>query len=174
LIFNLKDHSNVLTSPGTTGRIDFFFALRSANNQLIHMNLTRRIGVAFFLATGLLIQAQDWKPAGNNIKTAWAEKVNPANPLPEYPRPLLVREQWQCLNGMWDYAILPKGNAMPGKFEGKILVPFAIESSLSGVQKSVGDQHELWYHRTFAMPVQWKNKRIMLNFGLWTGKPMYG
>ena len=112
-----------------------------------------------------LANAQAWKPAGEKIKTAWAEKVDPANPLSEYPRPQLVREQWQNLNGLWDYSILQRGNNFPEKFDGKILVPFPIESSLSGVQKKVGDSNELWYQRTFTVPANWKNKKILLNFG---------
>ena len=113
------------------------------------------------LALALCINttAQEWKPAGDMLKTTWAGQIDPENPLPEYPRPQLVREQWQNLNGLWDYAILPKGNAPAAKFDGKILVPFAIESSLSGVQKRVGDNNELWYHRTFSVPASWKGKK---------------
>ncbi|MBN1199524.1 MAG: beta-galactosidase [Bacteroidales bacterium] len=109
--------------------------------------------------------AQTWHPAGDKIKTPWADQVDPANPLPEYPRPLLEREQWKNLNGFWDYIILPKGSSMPDSFEGKILVPFAVESSLSGVQKKVGAENELWYSRSFAVPASWKEKTILLNFG---------
>ena len=109
--------------------------------------------------------SQNWKPAGDKIKTAWAEKIDPNNPLPEYPRPQLVRDQWQNLNGSWDYAILPKGSNEPSAFDGKILVPYAVESSLSGVQKMVGDKNELWYHRSFNVPATWKNKAVILHFG---------
>jgi beta-galactosidase/beta-glucuronidase len=109
--------------------------------------------------------AQNWQPAGDKIKTAWAEKVDPANPLPEYPRPAMVRDQWLNLNGLWNYAILPQGSAVPTDFDGRILVPFAVESSLSGVQKKVGAENELWYHRQFTIPANWKNKNILLNFG---------
>ena len=122
------------------------------------------LAAAFSLFTVLAI-AQDWKPAGDKIKTQWAEKIDPSNPLPEYPRPQMVREQWQNLNGSWDYAILPKGSSEPAAFDGKILVPFAIESSLSGVQKMVGDKSELWYHRTFSISSAWKNKSLVLHFG---------
>lgn len=111
------------------------------------------------------VSAQKWQPAGDKIKTQWTELVDLANPLPEYPRPQMVRDQWQNLNGLWDYVIVPKGNFTPSVFDGKILVPFAVESSLSGVQKRVGDKNELWYHRTFTIPANWKNKSILLHFG---------
>ena len=126
----------------------------------------KRITV-FLLATFAFtaIYAQQWKPAGERIKTIWAEKVDPANPLPEYPRPGMERARWQNLNGLWDYAILPKGSAIPSAFDGKILVPFAVESSLSGVQKSVGENNELWYSRLFSIPADWKSNHILLNFG---------
>lgn len=113
----------------------------------------------------LTANAQSWAPAGEKIKTSWAEKVDPANPLPEYPRPMLERPQWMNLNGLWNYAILPRGSAIPGAFDAKILVPFAIESCLSGVQKTVGEDNELWYSRTFTVPPAWKGSHIMLNFG---------
>jgi beta-galactosidase/beta-glucuronidase len=106
-----------------------------------------------------------WKPAGDKIKTAWADKINPQNVLPEYPRPIMERQEWQNLNGLWEYAILPAGQAEPTAFDGKILVPFAVESSLSGVQKEVGEENELWYKRTFTVPAAWKNKNILLHFG---------
>ena len=106
-----------------------------------------------------------WKPAGDRIKTAWAEQINPAAVLPEYPRPLLERQSWLNLNGEWEYAIQEKGKAEPAAFDGKILVPFAVESSLSGVQKSVNEKQELWYKRTFTIPAAWKGKPVLLNFG---------
>ena len=99
------------------------------------------------------------------LKTNWTDQVNPANPLPEYPRPQLVRNSWQNLNGQWDYAILPKGTAPEAGFQGKITVPFAAESLLSGVQKTVGPDQELWYERQLTLLLNRTNKRVLLHFG---------
>ena len=106
-------------------------------------------------------------PSGQTqtLKTNWTDLVNPANPLPEYPRPQLVRNSWQNLNGQWDYAILPKGTAPEGAFQGKITVPFAAESLLSGVQKTVGPDQELWYERQLTLSLNRTNKRVLLHFG---------
>ena len=104
-------------------------------------------------------------PAGDKIKTKWAEEVNPENVLPEYPRPLMTRSAWQNLNGLWNYAITAKDAGTPVTFDGDILVPFCIESSLSGVQKIVGADKVLWYQRDFAVPKAWKGQRVLLHFG---------
>ena len=77
----------------------------------------------------------DWKPAEGPLMTRWAETVSPENAHPEYPRPQMVRKDWLNLNGLWDYAIRPKDAAKPDSFDGQILVPFPIESALSGVMK---------------------------------------
>ena len=106
-----------------------------------------------------------WKPAGNRIKTAWADKIVPEKVLDEYPRPIMQRTDWKNLNGLWDYAIRPKGMSSPSAFDGKILVPFAVESSLSGVMKGVGADQELWYHSDFEIPDDWNGKKIVLHFG---------
>ena len=106
-----------------------------------------------------------WKPAGEKIKTKWAETIDPQNVLPEYPRPIMERSEWQNLNGLWEYAILPLGESEPQKYDGQILVPFAIESSLSGVQKEQGKDKELWYKRSFTIPDAWRKQNILLHFG---------
>ena len=113
---------------------------------------------------GLASFAQQWTPVGENIKTQWAETIDPNNPHPEYPRPQMVRANWMNLNGMWNYAIT-EAAAETFQPEGKILVPFAVESSLSGVGRRLEPQQALWYEREFTVPKQWKGKNVMLNFG---------
>lgn len=105
-----------------------------------------------------------WQPAGDRIKTDWAAKVTPENVLPEYPRPQMVRPEWKNLNGLWNYAIRPMGQ-QPDAYDGEILVPFAVESSLSGVGKRLGDGNELWYNRSFTVPAKWNGGRVLLHFG---------
>ena len=116
------------------------------------------------LAVAGTLSAQSWAPAGNRIKTKWAEEVSPTNAHPEYPRPQMLRPEWKSLNGLWDYAVTPKSEARPKTFDGKILVPFAIESSLSGVGKALTPDDALWYSTTFSVPSNWKGKRLILNF----------
>ncbi|WP_299576804.1 sugar-binding domain-containing protein [uncultured Sunxiuqinia sp.] len=106
-----------------------------------------------------------WSPAGDKIKTSWAENIDVNHVLPEYPRPSMERTDWKNLNGLWEYAIQEVGAPEPANFDGNILVPFAVESSLSGVKKRVGDKNELWYKRNFTVPSNWKNKQILLHFG---------
>jgi len=126
--------------------------------------MKKHLFVCCALALATCVQAQ-WKPVGDKIKTRWADEINPKNVLPEYPRPQMERTDWVNLNGEWDYAVKPKGQAEPSAFDGKILVPFAIESSLSGVQKLVGETNELWYKREFTVPSGWKNKNVLIHFG---------
>ena len=118
------------------------------------------IGLA--LCTSMSAQ---WKPAGEKIKSKWATEINPENALKEYPRPIMTRNDWKNLNGLWNYSIQKKGLAAPTKFDGKILVPFAVESSLSGVMKEVGDDNELWYSTSFNVPKSWKGQDVLLHFG---------
>lgn len=106
-----------------------------------------------------------WKPAGDKIKTSWGEQLDPKNVLPEYPRPIMERSEWKNLNGLWKYAITPKGESAPTTYQGDILVPFAVESSLSGVGKMINEKEELWYQRTFDIPSNWRGKQILLHFG---------
>ncbi|HTU26348.1 MAG TPA: family 16 glycoside hydrolase [Pirellulales bacterium] len=107
--------------------------------------------------------ADEWKPGVAPLMTRWAKDVSPKNAHPEYPRPQLVRPQWQSLNGLWELAIGGGEQvAPPDKFDQQILVPFPVESALSGVMQSA---HHLWYRRTFEVPANWHDKRILLHFG---------
>ncbi|MBC9932272.1 glycoside hydrolase family 2 protein [Chitinophaga qingshengii] len=121
------------------------------------------------LSLGLLstadAQQQDWKIAGNKITSPWSEKVNPAAVLPDYPRPQLERGNWKNLNGLWQYAVREKNAATPTSWDGKILVPFAIESALSGVGRTVGKDSLLWYRTSLTLPAAMKGKKVLLHFG---------
>ena len=122
---------------------------------------------AIVLISGLLSHTEvaAWQPVGNRIKTRWTNEVDPSCPLPEYPRPAMTRTRWMNLNGLWEYAIRPVSEPDPEAWKGRILVPFAVESALSGVQREVGPDHALWYRRTFTLPASWKDERILLHFG---------
>lgn len=121
------------------------------------------LAACLLLAAGLA-GAQDWKMAPGPLKTRWADEVGPNNALPEYPRPTMKRAEWLNLNGLWDYAIVSR-EAEPQGWDGKILVPFAVESALSGVGRSVLPFETLWYHRTFTVPADWTGQRVLLHFG---------
>ena len=122
------------------------------------------MALALWGALAAQLHAQ-WKPVEGRISTQWSEQVNPDNVLLEYPRPIMERTEWKNLNGLWDYAIIEKGKHSPSVFDGKILVPFAVESSLSGVAKTVGAEKELVYRRSFDVPSSWKGKKVLLHFG---------
>src|SRR5256885_6753465 len=85
------------------------------------------------------------------LRTRWAAEVSVAQPLPEYPRPQLVRPRWQSLNGRWSFAVRDSAAPRPRTFDGTILVPFPIESQLSGVQRTVTPAQRLWYRRPFRV-----------------------
>ncbi len=99
------------------------------------------------------------------LRTKWAAEVSPTRVLPEYPRPEMVRTAWQNLNGEWDYAITDAAAQKPASFTGKILVPFPVQSQLSGVAVPVTDQQRLWYRRTFRPGTVARGSRVLLHFG---------
>ncbi len=107
-----------------------------------------------------------WKPADGPLKTRWTDEVSPEKALPEYPRPQMVRNRWTNLNGLWQYAIRPKSEVeTPTKWDGEILVPFCVESALSGVKKPATPEERLWYRRAFPSSALAGQKRLLLHFG---------
>lgn len=127
--------------------------------------MRNRILFLLILLSFETIASAQWKPVGDKIKTKWADAINPADVLPEYPRPIMERSSWKNLNGLWQYAITEIDKPAPTKFDGDILVPFAVESSLSGVGKKVGDNKVLWYQCHFDVSSNWKNQNVLLHFG---------
>jgi beta-galactosidase/beta-glucuronidase len=123
--------------------------------------------LTLLIAVGLTFPAfsQAWKIADAPLKTPWAEQVNPASVLPEYPRPQMTRDRWQSLNGVWEFQPANEGEAVPQKkaLTERILVPFAWESALSGIRRQLPTQRA-WYRRTFTVPDNWKQERVLLHF----------
>lgn len=115
-----------------------------------------------FSAYSLYAQQNTLNP--RTMITEWGQKVTPGNVWRAYPRPQLERDEWLSLNGLWDYAIIPADAARPVTFDGQILVPFAPESTLSGVGKLVKPDQKLWYSTSFTVPETWKGKSVLLHF----------
>lgn len=100
----------------------------------------------------------------NKLKTDWFDKIDRACPLSEYPRPQFKREKWLCLNGEYDYAITGSEKETPQNFDGKITVPFSVESELSGVGKPLLATQRLWYRKKFTLNDDFKDKKTILHF----------
>ncbi|GAA0536650.1 sugar-binding domain-containing protein [Chitinophaga japonensis] len=109
--------------------------------------------------------ASNWRMQPVHVPTRWAKDVSPTNVLKEYPRPQLVRQNWQNLNGLWQYAISGKDADIPKQFDGHILVPFPLESALSGIEKQLMPDQLLWYKRIIDCPSIPTNERLLLHFG---------
>ncbi len=131
------------------------------------MRMLTNILCAASVLTGLAshVRAADWQPAQGPLATRWTKEVTPANAWREYPRPQLVRKEWTNLNGLWQYAITDAAAERPTTYAGEILVPFAVESALSGVMKPVTPQQRLWYQRPFDAPALEDGQRLLLHFG---------
>ncbi len=119
------------------------------------------------VGTSVTAQAA-WQPQKSSLTTRWAAEVTPKTAHLEYPRPQLVRDMWLNLNGLWDFALTPVSQVelepRSAAFDQKILVPFPVESALSGVMARVDDKRS-WYRRTFSVPHTWKAQRVLLHFG---------
>lgn len=130
----------------------------------MYINLKKFFFLTAFVVMNVVSIAQ-YVQQPVTISSPWAAGVNESNAWQEYPRPQLVRTDWKNLNGLWDYAIAEKGTGKPANFQGEILVPYGIESSLSGVQKPLKPTQELWYHKEVSIPANWIGKNIVLHFG---------
>jgi predicted amidohydrolase YtcJ len=108
--------------------------------------------------------APAWPPTKGPLATRWAKDVSPDKVHPEYPRPQMVRKDWLNLNGLWEFADAKKDEEPPvgKKLDGQILVPFPVESALSGVMKPA---ERVWYRRTFDVKKEWAGQRLLLHFG---------
>ena len=133
--------------------------------KLTALSFACALSVAFCAINTVGIAADGWQPAKVPLMTRWGKTVSPAHVLPEYPRPQMTRAAWLNLNGLWDYAITRKDEGFPKSCQGQILVPFPIESALSGVHKSLYNDNRLWYRRSFEVPKAWAGQRILLHFG---------
>ena len=120
--------------------------------------------ILILLLSGICCAA-DWQPAQGPLTTPWTEEVSPDHVWSEYPRPQMVRPHWTNLNGLWDYAIVARDADQPQDWDGEILVPFAVESALSGVKKTVLPEQRLWYRRAFDTPNRQAGERVLLHFG---------
>ena len=98
------------------------------------------------------------------MKSIWTDKVDLKNPLADYPRPQFKRDCWQSLNGEFEYHIATRGEKWIEDYTGTIIVPFAVESLLSGVEKPLRPTDRLWYRKRFTLNEDLKGKRILLNF----------
>jgi hypothetical protein len=132
----------------------------------MYKTFSRKIILFFlgiFFGVGYL-SAQSYKAVGGKMMTIWGEGVTPENAWSEYPRPQLKRGEWKNLNGLWEYAIVSKESPKPSEFQGEILVPFAVESALSGVGKPLLPEQKLWYRKIFEVPENWKGQNVILHF----------
>lgn len=136
--------------------------------SILNYGLLVMVFIATLLISSKTLYAQEKETPINTdpIRTPWSAKVNPDQPLPEYPRPQLVRKDWQNLNGKWNYSITKgKFGAIPSSFDGEIIVPYPVESVLSGVAKSVGKDNTLWYKRIIRINKNINKERVLLHFG---------
>lgn len=105
-----------------------------------------------------------WQPVSGSLLTRWAKNVSQDNSWLEYPNPQMSRPEWQCLNGLWEYWITSKIDQATLIEKGEILVPYPIESALSGVKRALQPSELLWYRRAFSIPPTWQGKRVLLHF----------
>lgn len=120
--------------------------------------------LALSLPQDLICQESQWNIKESPLKTSWADEVEVENALPQYPRPIMKRDTWKNLNGLWDFELTAKsGN--PRQYNRKILVPYPVESALSGIMEEVGAEKRMWYRRNFTVDQPYESGRVLLHFG---------
>jgi len=137
-------------------------------NIQMKISINRYIRMIFFsfgMVSVSSAQAGNYTVAEGTLLTRWAKDVTPENVHQEYPRPQMVRKEWKNLNGLWNYSIEALESDQPTEWQGEILVPFPVESALSGVSRPVNETQNLWYQRDFTLPDKWQGKRWLLHFG---------
>ena len=122
------------------------------------------LALAVLAVTSAEVKGEEPAPFRSALITPWGESLTEANAWREYPRPQMVRKAWKCLNGYWQWAVTSDQQASPpDKWEGRILVPFAIESKLGGVQRLLKHDEALWYRRVFEYDIP-DGHRLLLHF----------
>jgi beta-galactosidase/beta-glucuronidase len=116
------------------------------------------------IAQGTIPNGFAWAPATGHMMTKYADSVNSDSVWPEYPRPQLFRSPWINLNGLWDYAVAPDQTSEPTHWDGQILVPFPLESSLSGICRALRPDQALWYKRQLELSRPANGNHVLLHF----------
>lgn len=127
-------------------------------------NLLLLLLLPALLIDGCTRKETSWMPAPCPIPTRWSSDVDPQKPWPQYPRPQMVREEWTNLNGLWETNITPATAGQPETWNRQILVPYPVESSLSGIGIHPGSDSALWYHKSVKIPASWTDKKVLLHF----------
>ncbi|MHB1686750.1 MAG: sugar-binding domain-containing protein [Ignavibacteriaceae bacterium] len=127
------------------------------------INVLKLLLFIVFFSTLSIPQTADWQPKKAILMTRWASQVSPQNDLPEYPRPQMVRKDWLNLNGVWQFSEAQQSDTVPfdKDLAERILVPFPIESALSGIMHHVDI---MWYRRIFTIPSGWSGNHTLLHF----------
>ncbi len=117
----------------------------------------------FFLSVVMAMPVlASWEMKQGPLMTRWASEIDVNNPLPEYPRPQMVRDKWLNLNGIWQFQPGSSSDPIPvgQTLTDEILVPFPMESAISGI---MAHHERSWYRRTFEVPSDWAGKNILLH-----------
>lgn len=128
------------------------------------MILNKKVILFLILISFFEVNSQEWSPVKGKMMTRWGKQVTPNNVWQEYPRPQFMRKDWVNLNGLWEFSLSKTNESKPEKFQNKILVPFSVESTLSGVGKSIRNDDRMWYKRSFKISKDWEDKDVVLNF----------